>query len=212
MGSREVNVIIKGMKLTKRQMAIVVGSVLGDGFLQKTGSRNARLRLEHGVKQKEYLLWKGRQLPRYFQGTPAYLERVHPKNGAKYSYVRWQSNASPELGKWREYFYAKGKKIIPEDIAIFLSPLALAIWYMDDGYFSQDKASFLYLGKVSCIEAETVRCAIENNFGITPKVYDKQTKGFVLYFPVIETRKLHELVKDFIHPSMRYKLGESQPL
>ncbi len=197
------------MKLTENQTAIVVGSVLGDGFLQKTGIKNARLRLEHASKQKEYLLWKGRHMPRLFQGSPSHLERVHPKNGANYSYVRWQSTASPELGRWRDYFYPNGKKIVPADIGSMLSPLALAVWYMDDGYYSKDKASFLYLGRVTRIEAETLQDAIAKNFGIVSKVYDKKVKGFALYFPVVETRKLHQLVKTFVHPSMKYKLGES---
>ena len=66
------------MKLTKRQESILIGSVLGDTFLQKTGSRNARIRFEHGERQKDYLIWKGKQFPRLFQGKPSYLQRIHP--------------------------------------------------------------------------------------------------------------------------------------
>ena len=195
------------MKLTERQTEVLVGTVLGDGFLQKTGSKNARLRLEHSDKQKDYLLWKGTQLSRLFQGKPSYLSRVHPKSGQRYSYVRWQSNASPELGVWQRYFYPNGKKIIPADIGKNLSSLALAVWYMDDGYYSKDKSSFIYLGKVSKNEADVLRDAIAKNFSISAKVYDKKQKGFALYFPVEETRKLHALIKSFIHSSMQYKIG-----
>ena len=49
------------MKFTKLQKAILAGTLLGDAFLQKTGVKNARLRLEHGERQKEYLLWKHMQ-------------------------------------------------------------------------------------------------------------------------------------------------------
>ena len=195
------------MKLTERQTAVVVGTVLGDGFLQKTGSKNARLRLEHSDKQKDYLLWKGAQMSRLFQGKPSYLSRVHPKSGETYSYARWQSNASSEIGVWQRYFYPEGKKIIPADIGENLSPLALAVWYMDDGYLSEDKSSFIYLGKVSENEADILRDAISKNFGVEAKVYDKKNKGFALYFPVEETKKLHTLLKSFIHPSMKYKLN-----
>ena len=195
------------MKLTKRQTEVLVGTVLGDGFLQKTGPKNARLRLEHSDKQKDYLLWKGAQMSRLFQGKPSYLSRVHPKSGETYSYARWQSNASPELGVWQRYFYPDGKKTIPADIGKYLSPLALTVWYMDDGYFSEDKSSFIYLGKVSKLEAEILRDAIAKNFVISAKVYDKKNKGFALYFPVEETRKLHTLLKSFIHLSMSYKIS-----
>ena len=187
-------------------MEVLVGTVLGDGFLQKTGTKNARLRLEHSDKQKDYLLWKGTQMSRLFQGKPTFLSRVHPKSRETYSYARWQSSASPELGVWQRYFYKEGKKIIPADIEKYLTPLSFAVWYMDDGYFSEDKSSFIYLGKVSKIEADVLRDAISKNFSIEPKVYDKKNKGFALYFPVEETRKLHTLLKSFIHQSMRYKI------
>src|SRR3989344_8577741 len=104
------------MNLTRNQEAILVGSVLGDAFLQKTGARNARLRFEHGAKQKKYLLWKVKALTRFFQGKPTHLSRVHPKTKATYEYWRAQSNATPELGKLRVVFYPKGKKQIPANI------------------------------------------------------------------------------------------------
>ena len=200
------------MHLTRNQEAILAGSVLGDAFLQKTGARNARLRFEHGAKQKEYLLWKVKALTRLFQGKPTHLSRVHPKTKATYEYWRAQSNATPELGKWRTIFYPKGKKLIPASIAEFIKePLALAVWYMDDGYYYlKDKNSFLYLGRVSSEEAEYAREALVRNFGLSPRVYDKKQKGFALYFGVAETKKLHKVVQPYmLLPLFAYKLGDT---
>src|SRR3989344_4058638 len=103
------------MKLTKQQRSVLVGTILGDGFLQKTGEKNARLRLEHSQKQKDYVFWKGNIFGRLFQGSPNYLERIHPKSGGTYKYCRWQSSAGPAFGKMRKYFYPNGEKIIPND-------------------------------------------------------------------------------------------------
>ena len=89
------------MKLTKQQTDVLIGTVLGDGFLQKTGEKNARLRLEHSQKQKDFLQWKGNIFGRLFQGKPKCLERTHPKSKKAYKYCRWQSSASPAFGKWR---------------------------------------------------------------------------------------------------------------
>jgi len=200
------------MHLTKNQEAILVGSILGDAFLQKTGVHNARLRFEHGAKQKEYLLWKVKALTRLFQGKPTHLSRVHPKTKATYEYWRAQSNATSELGKWRATFYPKGKKQIPADIAKFIKEsLALAVWYMDDGYYYQkDKNSFLYLGRVSSEEAEYAREALVQNFGLAPRVYDKKQKGFTLYFGVVETKKLHKVVRrHMLLPLFAYKLSDT---
>ena len=197
------------MNFTARQHAILAGTILGDGFVQKTGSKNARLRLEHGEKQRDYLLWKGRQFPRLFNGTPLRIERVHPKTKKTYTYWRWQSNATPELGKWRADFYPEGKKRIPQNLAEYVrDSLALAVWYMDDGYYSPvQKHSFLYLGRVSRAEAECAAEAIRCNFDLAPRVYDKKEKGFALFFSVAETKKLQVLIAPEVLPSFAYKLS-----
>jgi len=195
------------MRLTQRQQAVLVGTVLGDGRLQQTGSRNARLRLEQGDKQKAYLLWKAEVFSRLFQGKPSYITRTHPATGRTYGYWRYQSNTSPELGKWKDVFYREGRKRIPENLEALLSPLALAVWYMDDGYYySRDRNSYLYLGRVSKHEAQIAQQAIQKRFGIRVRVYDKKQKGFALYFSVAETKKLHKLIGEHILPEFDYKL------
>ncbi len=197
------------MNFTARQRAILAGTILGDAFVQQTGSKNARLRLEHGEKQKDYLFWKGQQFPGLFNGTPTRMERVHPQTKKTYIYWRWQSNATPELGSWRATFYPEGKKRIPENLAEHVRlPIALAVWYMDDGYYSpEQKHSFLYLGRVSKTEAEIAAGAIRRNFELLPKIYDKKNKGFALFFSVAETKKLHALIAHEVLPSFAYKLS-----
>ena len=98
--------------MTSNQKAIVIGSILGDGFLQKTGKNNARLRLEHSLKQKEYLLWKYQILNNYFQSKPQVLKRDNIKFGKTYEYIRAQSYSGVEFGKFHKLFYPEGKKVI----------------------------------------------------------------------------------------------------
>lgn len=203
---------MKIMHLTRKQEAILIGSLLGDAFLQKTGAQNARLRYEHGGKQKEYLLWKMKAFPRLFQGKPSHLTRAHPTTKATYEYWRAQSSATPEFGKWCAVFYPEGKKRIPANVAEFLmEPLALAVWYMDDGYYNpKDKNSFLYLGRISREETEYACEALAKNFGLSPRAYDKKQKGMALYFSVAETRKLHDVVRrHMLVPLFAYKLGDT---
>src|SRR3989338_4003629 len=200
------------MHLTRNQEAILAGSVLGDAFLQKTGARNARLRFEHGGKQKEYLEGRVRALGRLFQGRPSHLTHVHQKTKATYEYWRAKSNATPELGKWRARFYPEGKKRIPAGVADCIkSPLALAVWYMDDGYYyPKDKNSYLYLGRVSLEEATYACEALAKDFGLAPRIYDKKQKGYALYFGVSQTKRLHNLVRPhMLLPLFAYKLGDT---
>jgi len=194
------------ISLSREQKSILFGIILGDGYLQKTGKKNARLRLEHGGKQKEYLLWKVKKIGKLFQGKPKYLERVHPISKRRYSYWRHQSQSTPYLGKLRKIFYPDGKKRIPEDLEKYLTPLGLAVWYMDDGYYYlRDRCSYLYLGNVSRKEAEIVAQTFFRKFNISSQVKQKK-KGYAIYFSPRETQKLKNLIKDYILPQFNYKL------
>lgn len=194
------------MKWTKRRKSILYGMILGDGYLQKTGKKNARLRLEHSKKQKEYIFWKVKQLPGLFQGKPKFLKRIHP-NGRVYEYYRHQSNSTPFLGKLKKVFYGKRGKEIPENIGDFLSPLALAVWYMDDGYYyARDRCAYLYLGRVTLKEAETVRKTLFLKFALEAKILDKKEKGFAIYFPSSEMKKFKKLIGKFVIPALKEKI------
>lgn len=194
------------IQLSLVQKQIIYGIILGDGYLQKTGKKNARLRLEHGKNQKEYLFWKVNQFKKLFQGKPKYMERIHPKTKKKYGYWRYQSQSTPYLGKLRKVFYPQEKKLIPKDLKKYLSPRTLAVWYMDDGYFySRDKDSHLYLGRVSQGEAENVSQTILDLFDLPNKVVDKKRKGYVIYFSPKIARKLKKLLKKYTIPQFDYK-------
>jgi hypothetical protein len=118
--------------VSKRQREILIGTILGDGYLQKTGKRNARLKLEHSEKQKDYIFWKYEELKNLMQDRPKRIERFNPKWGKTYVYYRCQTHSMPLLGRYKRYFYDEGgKKKVPENIEKLLrSPLSLAVWYM----------------------------------------------------------------------------------
>lgn len=182
--------------------------ILGDGYLQPTGSKNARLRLEHRADHKDYLVWKTKILPELFQGRPTVISRVHPITKKIYHYARQQSNSSPLLGKLRSIFYPNGKKIIPDNLDKFLkSDIAFGIWYLDDGYYyKRDRCAYIYLGRVSKFEAEIASKAILNKFNLQNKILDKKNKGFVIYFSPSEVKNLVKVIKKYIMPIMAYKL------
>ena len=194
------------IRLSLLQKQILYGIILGDGYLQKTGKKNARLRLEHGQKQKEYLLWKVGMFKSLFQGKAKYIERIHPISKNKYGYWRHQSQSIPYLGRLQKVFYPQGKKKIPKDLGNYLSLRTLAIWYMDDGYFSKrDRSSYLYLGKITKREAKVVSRVITKLFNIPNAILDKKNKGYVIYFSPRNVKRLKELLKNYILPQFNYK-------
>ncbi len=196
------------MNLTKKQKSAIVGMILGDGYLQKTGKRNARLRLEHREDHYDYLIWKTKLLPNLFQGKPKFVQRIHPLTKKIYRYVRHQSNSSPYLGKLRRLFYQEGKKIIPENLEKLLrDDISFAIWYYDDGYYyKRDQCFYLYLGKVKRKEADIASLALKKKFDLYSRVLDKKNKGFVLYFPSTEKEKIKKILEKYYLPVMVYKI------
>lgn len=196
--------------MTKRERSIVIGTVLGDGFIQKTGKRNARLRLEHSANQKEYIFWKWQELRRYMQDKPKYLMRFNAIWKKTYFYYRCQSHSSPEFGKLRLIFYSDHQKQIPKTIAILLSDsLTLAVWFMDDGYYyARDKTAYIYLSKLTANDIERLMRVLEENFKLRPKLEIKKTGAKNLKFSVEETQKLINIIVSHVIPSMRYKIGE----
>src|SRR3989338_5236170 len=103
--------------MNSRKKAVLVGMILGDAYLQKTGKQNARIRLEHSTFQNDYLLWKMSLFGQYFHKK---LQRL---------------------------FYVDSKKLIPTNISSILKdPLTLAVWFMDDGYYyHRDNMAYIYV-------------------------------------------------------------------
>lgn len=197
--------------LNKKEREIVIGTILGDGYLQMTGARNARLRLEHGVKQKNYIFWKWQQLQRIMQSPPKKIIRYNPIYKATYGYYRCQSHSSPELGKLRQLFYRENQKVVPDNLdKIFRSNLSLAVWYMDDGYYyHRDKTAYIYLSNLSKENLDKLMEVLKKNFNLIPKIEIKKRGNFNFKFTVAETDKLINLIQADVIPSMKYKLPKS---
>lgn len=197
--------------MLKRQREILYGIVLGDGFLQKTGKRNARLRLEHSSKQKDYIFWKYHELKNFFQCEPKLITRRNPVFKRTYSYYRCQSNSSPIFGKMRRKFYEGSRKCIPENISVYLkTPLTLAVWYMDDGYYyERDKCSYIYLPAYPENELNLLVKTLRKNFDLRAKVLIKKIRYPCLYFGVDETKKLMRIISGEIIDTMRYKTPQN---
>ena len=109
---------------------VLLGSLLGDGHLEKTG----RLRIDHGDKQKAYLQWKIAA----FKGlcTDIAPRRICDKFGDR---VTWQGRVGTCLAfrRARADWYATESKEILDGALDALGDLGLAVWFMDDATISK---------------------------------------------------------------------------
>jgi recombination protein RecA len=194
--------------MSEFQWEVLLGSLMGDSALSPTRSgHGARLRWGHGSRQVGYGEWKAS----LFSGVN--IGRSAGKRGA----VHWDMQPLPELAELRRAVYLGGKKVLSWDYLKRLTPLSLAIWYMDDAHFSlRSKGKQVRTrggsGRVEiCVEAleASSRTRLLEHLADTWKVRGKlleRAGKAVIQFPTAETAKLHALIAPFVHPSMDYKL------
>ena len=113
--------------LTQVEKSIIIGSLLGDGYLRIIpGRKNAFLEINHSVSQKEYVDWKFRELRNIVKSPPK--ERKGKEKRIAY---RFFTRQHPELTELYLRFYANKVKIIPN---LKLDPLIVGTasrnaWY-----------------------------------------------------------------------------------
>ena len=195
-------------RLSDFQWEVILGGLMGDGALSPNQNDHAsRFRFGHGVRQTDYAEWKASLF-----ANIGVARSVNSKAA-----VFFDLTPLPELNELRQAVYIGGKKVFSHEYLKRLTPLSLAIWYMDDGSFTL-RAKGLQArtrdgsGRVDiCVEAmePTTRVRLmeylSDTWGITPKLTSRAGKA-VLQFPKDETAKLHALIAPFVHPSMDYKL------
>lgn len=122
-------------------------------------SQNANFKVEHGLAQKELVEWKYRELQSWVFNEPK-LSFRYRENGEKYAKSWWfrtiRHTSLTDI--YRQFYtgesYRTGRKMIPVTIEKYLTPLALAIWIMDDGSHSREVLTLVLilfsLRRLSC--------------------------------------------------------------
>lgn len=109
---------------------IIIGMVLGDSFLSRPYG-NTRIQTSHKESSRDYLEWKRQLLQNYLDGD---IRQVSFKSfGKDQSRLDWFSHRAKFLNYHHQDFYIQKKKIVKKSVLNRLTPLGLAIWYMDDG-------------------------------------------------------------------------------
>jgi len=203
---KEGNTVGSQRNLTHRQQKLLIGILLGDGCLEKNGN-NVRLRIEHGVSQREYLQWKYEEFRSLSPSPPRLVIQKDRRRGKIYKKWHFSTYSLPELTSiWRRW-YSHGRKKLPEDIINeFCSPLSLAVWIMDDGYRRNDcRAMRINCEAFTMAEQKVLQKCLKRNFQLVSSLH-KKGKFWNIYIPASEFKKLVELIKPHLHQSMVYKV------
>lgn len=113
------------------QIAVVTGSLLGDGNLSKPryDGCNSNFREMHSVSQRAYCLWKYEVLRNLCNKPP----KPRENDGA------WCFNTftHPWFTVLRQLWYPNDIKHIPRNIE--LDDVSIGVWFLDDGWLRKDK-------------------------------------------------------------------------
>lgn len=198
--------------LTQKQEDFLVGTLFGDGHIQfSCGNRSASFYAHHGPKQKAYIEWK-RQLMSEFL-SPAY------KNGPVKDTTGWHfcTGAHPLFLEWKHFFYqhstdGKWTKTYSKKVAEKLTPLGLAVWYMDDGTYSpRDKISE-YTTHLQYEEAQEIQKVLWEKFSLetsAPLATDGVRQRLVIKRS--SQRSFENIISPYLITSMRYKVNPQRP-
>lgn len=196
MNTREIKDYKKNLQISDRQQDIIIGSILGDGHLEFTG-KYCRLKTEHSYKQKCYVDWKYRELKNLGLKAPA-LKII----GKRKSY--WFSTLTlPQLMRFHNEFKCRR---IPPDVHRYLTPMVLAVWFMDDGSRKSKQCKGLYLQTQSFkgVNLLRLRKALLKLYRLSTVMAQDNR----LYFPSkTSARILCQIITPHVHESMKYKLS-----
>jgi recombination protein RecA len=190
------------------QWEVLLGSLMGDGSLSPSRSgHGARFRYGHGEAQVAYAEWKASLF------ANINCSRSTNDEGA----VFYDLQPLPELAELREAVHVGDRKVLSYDYLKRLTPLSLALWYMDDGGFQIRAKGVQERTKDGSGRAEICISAFDegsqgrlvdylrDEWGLEPSLVHKAGQA-TLVFGKEATARLHELVAPYVHPSMDYKL------
>lgn len=200
-GSRVISQIFRvrknlELRLSEEQMSILIGSILGDAYIYPQG----KVCLEQAQSHKEYLFWKYSNLRS--AAYPKVAKVIRNDKRTKTQTISWRFFLRQYFRPLRNTFYRDNKKVIPRSITPWLSPLLLAVWYMDDGYL--DKKTYpIFMSE--CFSKK------DNNFLVKSLKEKFHINSFINNRNRIRLRKrsaerFFKLIEPFIHETMRYKL------
>jgi recombination protein RecA len=196
--------------LSEFQMTALRGTLMGDGAISSArGGNGARFRYSHCEAQTEYADWK----------ASLFSNVSSSRHVRKDNVVTYDFQPMPELADMRQAVYVEGKKVFDDDFLKTLTPLSLALWYMDDANFNDwskgvQKRTEGLAGRVEiCVEAmevatrERVVTHLADTWGLRAKLISSgAARKAVLVFDNAESAKFQALIAPYVHSSMEDKL------
>jgi recombination protein RecA len=180
----------------------MTGCLLGDGCLYTPkGYTHSSIYQEHGP-EAEYLRWKANHLARWL-GAKIYeydnFSKVQQKMRHDWFLITRSSQALHQLSsEW----YGRSRKHIPLKYLDSLTPLGLAVWFMDDGYWYSEPV--FCTDNFAPSEVDALCDLLGSRWGIDALPM-RQGLNLRTRIRLSSSRKFIEIIGPYVVPTMLYK-------
>jgi hypothetical protein len=193
-------------------LSVIIGSLLGAGGSanNRTGE-GVRLCYRQSIRHKEYLFF----LYKFFYNR-GYTSNLQPrqntstnrsKEGTEYYGYEFNTFTFRSFNWIHRMFYNNGRKVIPGNIYEYLTPLALAVWIMDDGGFA-NYGIRLATNSFKLKEVELLQYALKSKYNLETTIQNIYIKDqYSIYLKKKSVNNLRTIVGPYIQFSMLHKLG-----
>ena len=191
-------------------ISVIIGSLLGDAYANKRSGEGVRICYRQSIRHKEYLFW----LYTFFYNR-GYTSNLQPRqytrtiqNKEKVYYGYEFNTFTFSSFNWiHKMFYNKGKKVMPLNIYEYLTPLALAVWIMDDGGWTNYGVR-IASNSFNLKEVELLQDVLKSKYKLETTIQNIYIKDqYSIYIKKKSVDNLRNIVGPYIHYSMLYKLG-----
>jgi hypothetical protein len=211
MRSKEIENYKARLKLSAEQKEILIGILLGDATLQSQNrGRTYRLKVEHSIKQRAYVEYLYHIFKEWVL-TPPSLKKVVKFGGKTYTTLVFSTLSTVSLRFYAHQFYKDNRKVVPKLIERWLTPKALAYWYMDDGSIKSKESKGVIFNTQGYWKEDVVKLVkvLRKRFDLQAKLR-RQKEGYQIYISGKSYEMLRKLILPFILPEMRYKFPEAR--
>ena len=187
-------------KPTGIQKQIILGTLLGDGFASpnKLFHGNNGINFSHSIKQKKYLDYKIKLLGSLYNST----RKLTSGYGSEMLCV--SSHCTKITEQLYQICYKEEKKTVNQTWLLNLNSMGIAIWFMDDGTLSGNRAKLSIEG-FSISEQELIKSFFINRGNQCYLQHDGRNHNILVFSPEGTINLFFDICNHII-PSMQYKL------
>ena len=196
------------MKYNNILEQLILGSMLGDGYITKQPKNiyNSRLSIAHSKKQYKYIKFKHNILNKNNLARKLCYNKIYNKRYKKgyFTEYRFKSAANNYFTIYRKLFYINNVKYLNFEELEKLNWLGLSIWFIDDGN-KCTRSYQLNTQNFTLSEIKNIQKLLMKKFNI----YTTYDKNKVIYIRTISKEIFENLIFKLTYKYAKNKLHGS---